>query len=80
MNMHEFAQSRTLMETMIRGDDLEGLLRQVEHMHGHLCPGVSLGVKAGHYAMKAVDRENTGMEELAPSSSVTTVFPTASRW
>jgi formylmethanofuran dehydrogenase subunit E len=64
MNMHEFAQSRTLMETMIRGDDLEGLLRQVEHMHGHLCPGVSLGVKAGHYAMKAMDRENTGMEEL----------------
>jgi formylmethanofuran dehydrogenase subunit E len=64
MDMHEFAQARMVMETMIRGDDLEGLLRQVEHIHGHLCPGVSLGVKAGHYAMKAMDRENTGMEEL----------------
>jgi formylmethanofuran dehydrogenase subunit E len=62
--MHEFAQARTVMETMIRGDDLEGLLRQAEHIHGHLCPGVSLGVKAGQYAMKAVDRDNTGMEEL----------------
>jgi hypothetical protein len=29
--MHEFAQSRTVMETMIRGDDLEGLLGQAEH-------------------------------------------------
>ncbi len=62
--MHEIAQSRTVMESLIRGDDLQGLLRQVEHIHGHLCPGVSLGVKAGHYAMKAVDRDNTGMEEL----------------
>jgi formylmethanofuran dehydrogenase subunit E len=62
--MHEFAQARQVMETMIRSDDLEGLLRQVEHIHGHLCPGVSLGVKAGHYAMKALDHDNTGMEEL----------------
>ena len=62
--MHEFAQARQVMETMIRSDDLEGLLRQVEHIHGHLCPGVSLGVKAGHYAMKALDSDNTGMEEI----------------
>ncbi len=62
--MHEIAQARMVIETMVRGDDLEGLLRQVEHIHGHLCPGVSLGVKAGHYAMKAMDRENTGMEEM----------------
>ena len=62
--MHEFADAREVMETMIRGDDLEGLLRQVEHIHGHLCPGVSLGVKAGHFAMQAMDRPNTGMEEV----------------
>ncbi len=62
--MHEFAHAREIVETMIRSDDLPGLLRQVEHIHGHLCPGVSLGVKAGHYAMKALDRENTGMEEV----------------
>jgi formylmethanofuran dehydrogenase subunit E len=62
--MHEFAEARRALETMIRSDDLEGLLRQAEHLHGHLCPFVSLGVKAGHYAMKAMDRENLGMEEI----------------
>uniref|UniRef100_A0A7C3WPI2 Formylmethanofuran dehydrogenase n=1 Tax=Desulfobacca acetoxidans TaxID=60893 RepID=A0A7C3WPI2_9BACT len=49
---------------MIRSADLEGLLRQAEHLHGHLCPYVSLGVKAAQYAMKEMDRPNTGMEEI----------------
>jgi formylmethanofuran dehydrogenase subunit E len=62
--MHEFASARDAMEAMIRSRDLEGLLRQTEHLHGHLCPFVSLGVKAGQYAMMALSRQNTGMEEL----------------
>jgi formylmethanofuran dehydrogenase subunit E len=62
--MHEFAAARDIIETMIRSHDLEGLLRQTEHLHGHLCPFVSLGVKAGQYAMMALNRQNTGMEEI----------------
>jgi formylmethanofuran dehydrogenase subunit E len=62
--MHEFAAARDAIETMIRSQDLEGLLRQTEHLHGHLCPFVSLGVKAGQYAMMALNRQNTGMEEI----------------
>ena len=62
--MHEFANARQPIEAMIRSDDLEGLLRQVEAIHGHLCPMVSLGVKAGHYAMKFLDTGSTGMEEV----------------
>lgn len=62
--MHEFASARDVIETMIRSRDLEGLLRQTEHLHGHLCPFVSLGVKAGQYAMMALSRQNTGMEEI----------------
>ena len=62
--MHEFASARDVIETMIRSQDLEGLLRQAEYLHGHLCPFVSLGVKAGQYAMLALNRENTGMEEI----------------
>jgi formylmethanofuran dehydrogenase subunit E len=49
---------------MIRSGDLEGLLRQAEAIHGHLCPYVSLGVKAGQYAMKHLDTGSTGMEEV----------------
>jgi formylmethanofuran dehydrogenase subunit E len=62
--VHEFANARQPIEAMIRSDDLEGLLRQAEAIHGHLCPMVSLGVKAGHYAMKFLDTGSTGMEEV----------------
>lgn len=62
--MHEHAHGRQQIETMIRNQDLEGLLNQAETLHGHLCPFVSLGVKAGQYAMAALNRQNTGMEEV----------------
>ncbi len=62
--MHEFASARQPIEAMIRSGDLEGLLRQAEAIHGHLCPFVSLGVKAGQYAMKHLDTGSTGMEEV----------------
>ena len=52
------------VETMIRSNDLEGLLRQAETIHGHRCPFLALGVKAGQYAMDYLDQENTGMEEV----------------
>ena len=62
--MHEYVHGRQHIEAMIRNQDLEGLLNQAETLHGHLCPFVSLGVKAGQYAMAALNRENTGMEEV----------------
>jgi formylmethanofuran dehydrogenase subunit E len=62
--LHEFANARQPIEAMIRSGDLEGLLRQAEAIHGHLCPYVSLGVKAGQYAMKHLDTGSTGMEEV----------------
>jgi formylmethanofuran dehydrogenase subunit E len=62
--MHEHAHGRQHIEAMIRNQDLEGLLNQAETLHGHLCPFVGLGVKAGQYAMAALNRQNTGMEEV----------------
>ena len=62
--MHEHASARAAVETMIRSKDLEGLLRHAETMHGHRCPYLALGVKAGQYAMDYLDQENTGMEEM----------------
>jgi formylmethanofuran dehydrogenase subunit E len=62
--MHEHASARKAVETMIRGRDLEGLLRQAETIHGHRCPFLALGVKAGQYAMSYLEQESTGMEEV----------------
>jgi formylmethanofuran dehydrogenase subunit E len=62
--MHEHASARQALETMIRDNDLEGLLRQAEIIHGHRCPMLAMGVKAGRYAMDYLGAENTGMEEV----------------
>jgi formylmethanofuran dehydrogenase subunit E len=62
--MHEHASARQALENMIRGDDLEGLLRQAEALHGHRCPMLALGVKAAQFAMKRLELKNTGMEEV----------------
>lgn len=62
--MHEHASARQAVETMIRGNDLEGLLRHAETIHGHRCPFLALGVKAGRYAMDYLEAESTGMEEV----------------
>ena len=62
--MHEHASARQAVETMIQSCDLEGLLRQAETIHGHRCPFLALGVKAGQYAMKYLEQESTGMEEV----------------
>ncbi len=62
--MHELGAARQAIEAMVKSDDLEGLLRQAEGFHGHLCPGVALGVKAGQYAMKHLGSESRGLEEV----------------
>ena len=62
--MHEHANARQNIESMIKSGDLEGLLHEAESIHGHLCPFVSLGVKAGQYAMHKLNTGSTGMEEV----------------
>ena len=62
--MHEHASARAAVDAMIRSCDLNGLLQHAETIHGHRCPFLALGVKAGQYAMDYLDHENTGMEEM----------------
>ncbi len=62
--MHEHASPRAAVETMIRSRDLLGLLHHAATLHGHVCPGLTLGVKAGQYAMDYLEQENLGMEEV----------------
>jgi formylmethanofuran dehydrogenase subunit E len=49
---------------MIRHGDLDGLLHRAEALHGHRCPFLALGVKAGQHAMASLQQENTGREEV----------------
>jgi formylmethanofuran dehydrogenase subunit E len=62
--MHEHASARAAVESMIRSCDLHGLLHHAETIHGHRCPFLALGVKAGQHAMDYLGQGNTGMEEV----------------
>ncbi len=56
---------RAPIEAMIREGDLEGLLKKAGELHGHFCPYVALGVRAGYTALKRLGIErNVGMEEI----------------
>jgi len=56
---------REEIEGLIRTRDLEGLLRKAGELHGHFCPYLALGVRAGYIALKALGIERVmGMEEV----------------
>lgn len=54
---------KTVIELLKKGD-LEGLLTLAGELHGHFCPGLAFGVKAGCLGLRKLDFVNTGMEEL----------------
>jgi formylmethanofuran dehydrogenase subunit E len=56
---------RAPTEDLIRQGDLEALLCKAGELHGHFCPYVALGVRAGYLALTALGIEqNLGMEEV----------------
>jgi len=56
---------RAPIEAMIGEGDLEGLLKKAGELHGHFCPYVALGVRAGYTALRTLGIErNLGMEEV----------------
>jgi len=55
---------RSEIESLIRADDLNGLLKKAGELHGHWCNYLTYGVKAGYYAIKEMGVPNTGMEEI----------------
>jgi formylmethanofuran dehydrogenase subunit E len=63
--MHMKSDARKNINGLLKSGDLPGLLEKTGDLHGHFCPGVALGVKAGFLAMKKLGAiENLGMEEL----------------
>ena len=56
---------RREIEGLICQGDLEGLLVKAGELHGHFCPYLALGVRAGYIALKALGIERVmGMEEV----------------
>ena len=45
--MHQHPSPRQAVAAMIKDNELEGLLRHAETIHGHRCPFLAMGVKAG---------------------------------
>ncbi|MBN2497172.1 MAG: TraR/DksA C4-type zinc finger protein [Deltaproteobacteria bacterium] len=55
---------REEIKGLLREGDLRSLLIQAASLHGHYCPGLAYGVKAGHVGLSRLGLDNTGMEEL----------------
>lgn len=55
---------RRQIKELLKTGRLTDLLIQTAGLHGHYCPGVAFGVKAGYAGLKRLGFDNTGMEEL----------------
>ena len=63
--MMDLRNPREEIEGLIHTGDLEGLLMKTGELHGHFCPYLALGVRAGCIALKALGVERTtGMEKV----------------
>ncbi|MHC4664185.1 MAG: FmdE family protein [Planctomycetota bacterium] len=59
------SNARKIINELLKSGNLPALLEKTGELHGHFCPGVSLGVKAGYLAVKKLGAlENLGMEGL----------------
>nr|AGF92818.1 formylmethanofuran dehydrogenase subunit E region [uncultured organism] len=57
------AQPRTELNHKILDGNVDFVLREAGKLHGHFCPFLSLGVRAGVYATKELGTHSEGMEE-----------------
>ena len=64
MDRIDIKTPRREIEETINAGDLQKLLKITGLLHGHFCPGVALGVKAGAIAMSKLGITSTGMEEV----------------
>jgi formylmethanofuran dehydrogenase subunit E len=55
---------REEIKELLQASALKEILVRAAALHGHYCPGLAFGVKAGHAGLKRLGFDNTGMEEL----------------
>ena len=61
---HMSDDPRKEIKQLLQSGRLKGLLIQAAQLHGHYCPGLAFGVKAGYAGLRRLGFDNTGMEEL----------------
>ncbi len=52
----------------------DSLMIKAAQIHGHYCPGLALGVMAATYAMKIIDADSNGMEDLLAITETNNCF------
>ncbi|MBC7227276.1 MAG: TraR/DksA C4-type zinc finger protein [Thermoflexales bacterium] len=63
--MTQSTYPRSTIEFLIREGNVQVLLLKAGELHGHFCPFLALGVRAGLIAMRALGvQENPGMEDV----------------
>ena len=62
--MNDDNSPRKKIWNIINQDELDTLLDKAAVLHGHYCPGLALGVKAAFTAIKRMDVEPEGMEDV----------------
>lgn len=52
----------------------DSLMIKAAQMHGHYCPGLALGIMAATFAMKKLDADSNGMEDLLAITETNNCF------
>lgn len=58
----------------IKTNDLNNLLLEAARLHGHFCPGLTLGVMAATFAMQKIRELSDGMEDLIAITETNNCF------
>jgi formylmethanofuran dehydrogenase subunit E len=64
MMTDNLSRPRTIIEEKIAAGDVKWLLTRAGELHGHYCPGLAFGVRAGYRAAVEMGMQSTGMEEV----------------
>jgi tRNA-Thr(GGU) m(6)t(6)A37 methyltransferase TsaA len=64
MEKCKMSNPRSYINKWIRHNNYNQILLKAGELHGHYCPGLSLGVLAGAYAMKEIGINSNGMEKV----------------
>jgi formylmethanofuran dehydrogenase subunit E len=78
LNPVHFSILKTDPRIEIRNNIINGktevLLLKAGQLHGHFCPGIAMGVMAAVYAMKALQADSDGMEDLLAITETNNCF------
>ena len=72
--MRPAVDPRAEIESILARGDLESLLHKAAELHGHFCPYLALGVRAGYIAVRELGAKGSGMEEVIAIAETNSCF------